>query len=54
MRFLTITVLLLTPALAAASNTELSLSKAEQIALQNNPALAAAGKQAAAMAEIPP
>jgi len=53
-RFFIITVLLLTPMFAAASDTELSLSKAEQIALQNNPALAAAGKQAVAMAEIPP
>lgn len=53
-RFLIITVLLLTPVFAVASNTELSLSMAEKIALQNNPALAAAGKQAAAMAEIPP
>ncbi len=55
MRFLIITVLLLAPMFAAASGINtLSLSKAEQMALQNNPALAAVGKQAAAMAEIPP
>jgi len=39
---------------AASGINTLSLPKAEQMALKNNPALAAAGKQAAAMAEIPP
>jgi len=48
-------MLLLIPIFAAASGINtLNLPKAEQMALQNNPALAAAGKQAAAMAEIPP
>jgi len=46
--------LLIMPVIASASDTELSLPKAERIALQNNPALAAAGKQAVALAEIPP
>ena len=53
-RILISAVLLLAPMLATASDTELTLSRAEQTAVQNNPALAAAGRQAAAMAEIPP
>ncbi|MFQ5345374.1 MAG: TolC family protein [Mariprofundus sp.] len=44
-------VVLTIPALSMAS--PLSLQQAEQLALQNNPALAAVGKQAEAMATIP-
>ncbi|MDX8402916.1 MAG: TolC family protein [Mariprofundaceae bacterium] len=52
---LIITVILSIPALATASDEEslLTLSQAEQLALAHNPALAAVGKQAEAMAAVP-
>jgi len=53
-RSLITAALLLIPMLAAASDTEISLSKAEQIALAANPGLARMASRAAGMAEIPP
>ncbi|MDQ6972438.1 MAG: TolC family protein, partial [Mariprofundaceae bacterium] len=44
---------ILTPAAVQADESALSLGHAEQLVLQQNPALAAAGKQAEAMAAIP-
>jgi len=46
-------VALTVPVLSMAAESTLTLQQAEQLAVQNNPALAAAGRQAAAMAAIP-
>jgi len=53
-RSLITAALLVMPIIAAASDTELSLSEAEQIALAANPGLARMASRAAGMAEIPP
>jgi len=53
LKFICICLTLLGSYSALASESILSLEQAEKLALQNNPALAAAGKQAEAMAAMP-